>query len=76
MKVNDEPFDFCGARFTPVRLEIRFPDGETVALGRKELGILSYLNEHHGEVITRKALIHSVWGQHADVRAARLTSTS
>ena len=33
------------------------------------LGILSYLNEHPGEVITRKALIHSVWGQHADVRS-------
>ena len=72
VKVNTEPFDFCGARITPVRLEIAFPDGEAVTIGRKELGILSYLNEHPGEVITRKALIHSVWGQHADVRSRSL----
>lgn len=72
VRVNDEPFDFCGALVTPVRLEIKFPDGEVVTVGRKELGILSYLNEHHGEVITRKALIHSVWGQHADVRSRSL----
>jgi DNA-binding response OmpR family regulator len=72
VKVNTEPFDFCGARVTPVRLEIAFSETDTVAIGRKELGILSYLNEHHGEVITRKALIHAVWGQHADVRSRSL----
>ncbi len=72
VKVNTEPFDFCGARITPVRLEIGFPGGEAVPIGRKELGILSYLNDHQGEVITRKALIHSVWGQHADVRSRSL----
>jgi len=72
VRVSDEPFDFCGARIVPVRLEIEFPGADVVALGRKELGILSYLNEHQGEVITRKALIHSVWGQHADVRSRSL----
>jgi DNA-binding response OmpR family regulator len=72
VKVNTEPFDFCGARITPVRLEIVFTDGEIVEIGRKELGILSYLNEHQGKVITRKALIHAVWGQHADVRSRSL----
>jgi DNA-binding response OmpR family regulator len=72
VRVSDEPFDFCGARITPVRLEIEFPGKDIVPIGRKELGILSYLNAHHGEVITRKALIHSVWGQHADVRSRSL----
>lgn len=72
VKVNTEAFEFCGAKITPVRLEIAFPDGETIPIGRKELGILSYLNDHPGEVITRKALIHSVWGQHADVRSRSL----
>jgi len=76
VRVNTEPFDFCGARVTPVRLELAFPDKQTLSIGRKELGILSYLNEHQGEVITRKALIHAVWGQHADVRSGRSTSTS
>jgi DNA-binding response OmpR family regulator len=72
VRVSDEAFDFCGARITPLRLEIEFPGKDVMALGRKELGILSYLNAHHGEVITRKALIHSVWGQHADVRSRSL----
>jgi DNA-binding response OmpR family regulator len=72
VKVNTEPFDFCGAHITPLRLEVAFPGGETISVGRKELGILSYLNDHQGEVITRKALIHAVWGQHADVRSRSL----
>jgi len=72
VRVSDEPFDFCGAKITPLRLEIAFPDGQITTIGRKELGILSYLHDHPGEVITRKALIHSVWGQHADVRSRSL----
>jgi DNA-binding response OmpR family regulator len=72
VRVNDEPFEFCGAKITPERLEITFPDGATQKLGRKELGILSYLNGHPGQVITRKALIHSVWGIHADVKSRSL----
>lgn len=72
VKVTDEPFDFCGARVTPERLEISFPDGASLKLGRKELGILAYLNAHPGQVITRKALIHSVWGIHADVKSRSL----
>jgi DNA-binding response OmpR family regulator len=72
VKVSDDPFDFVGARISPIRLEITFPDGTTRKLGRKELGILAYLSEHRGVVIPRKALIHSVWGIHADVRSRSL----
>lgn len=72
VRISDEPFDFCGAKITPERLEIAFPDGVTLKLGRKELGILSYLNAHQGHVITRQALIHSVWGVHADVKSRSL----
>ncbi|MEO5961153.1 MAG: response regulator transcription factor [Opitutaceae bacterium] len=72
VRVNDEPFDFCGARIVAKRLEISFPDNTTQKLGRKELGILAYLNAHPGQVITRKALIHSVWGMHADVKSRSL----
>ena len=72
VRVTDEPFDFCGARVTPQRLEITFPDNATLKIGRKELGILAYLNAHPGQVITRKALIHSVWGVHADVKSRSL----
>lgn len=70
--VSDEPFDFCGANINPVRLEITFPGGVIEKLGRKELGIIAYLQQHTGTVITRKALIHSVWGVHADVKSRSL----
>lgn len=72
VRVIDEPFDFIGAKVTPVRLEVGFPDGAVEKIGRKELGILTYLNNNQGVVITRKALIHSVWGLHADVRSRSL----
>jgi DNA-binding response OmpR family regulator len=72
VRISDDPFDFCGAHITPVRLEIEFPKGDAIKLGRKELGILAYLNAHPGQVITRAALIHSVWGIHADVKSRSL----
>jgi DNA-binding response OmpR family regulator len=72
VKITDEPFEFAGAQVTPVRLEISFPDGHVQKIGRKELGILAYLAANRGVVITRKALIHSVWGMHADVRSRSL----
>ncbi|MCC5023413.1 MAG: winged helix-turn-helix domain-containing protein [Candidatus Synoicihabitans palmerolidicus] len=34
--------------------------------------MLAYLHAHEGIVITRKALIHSVWGIHADVKSRSL----
>ncbi|MDD2764680.1 MAG: response regulator transcription factor [Opitutaceae bacterium] len=72
VRVLDEPFTFLGVKVTPVRLEVEFPDGAIELIGRKELGILTYLNNNQGVVITRKALIHSVWGLHADVRSRSL----
>lgn len=70
--INDEPFEFCGATVNLQRLEVAFPDGEREIIGRKELGIFVYLAEHPNAVLTRKNLIHSVWGIHADVRSRSL----
>ena len=39
---------------------------------REELGILAHLDANSGTVITRKALIHAVWGIHADVKSRSL----
>jgi DNA-binding response OmpR family regulator len=70
--LTEEPFDFCGATINPQRMEVTFPNGNTGKLGRKDLGILSYLWSNKGVVLTRKSLIHSVWGIHADVRSRSL----
>lgn len=72
VRIVDEPFEFCGAQVVPIRLEIVFPGGKVEKIGRKELGILAYINENRGSVIPRKALIHSVWGIHADVKSRSL----
>jgi two-component system alkaline phosphatase synthesis response regulator PhoP len=72
VSVVDEPFDFCGAQVNPQRLEITMPDGTVTKIGRKEIGIMSHLKGHQGEVIPRKALIHAVWGIHANVRSRSL----
>jgi DNA-binding response OmpR family regulator len=72
VRVSDDPFDFCGATITPLRLEITFAQGAVEKIGRKELGILAHLNAHQGVVSTRKTLIHAVWGIHADVRSRSL----
>ena len=70
--LTEEPFDFCGATVIPNRLEIKYADGKIENLGKKELGILQYLNAHQGEVVTRRNLIHGIWGVHADVRSRSL----
>lgn len=72
VRTFDQPFVFLGTRVHPDRLEIEFSNGATHKIGRKELGILAYLNTHRHVVITRKELIHSVWGIHADVRSRSL----
>ena len=72
VRTTDQPFTFLGTQVHPERLEIQFPNGNVHKIGRKELGILAYLNSHVGVVITRKELIHSVWGIHADIRSRSL----
>ena len=69
VSVSDEPFEFCQATINPQRLEMIWQDGSLTKIGRKEIGIMVHLKAHEGEVITRKALIHAVWGIHANVKS-------
>lgn len=70
--IAQEPFEIEGAQVNPLRMEISFPNGKFEKIGRKELGILAYLNDNKDTVITRRTLIHAVWGIHADVRSRSL----
>jgi DNA-binding response OmpR family regulator len=70
--INEAPFEFCGSTIKPQRMEVLFPNGTTGKIGRKDLGILAFLWTNKGMVLTRKSLIHSVWGIHADVRSRSL----
>lgn len=70
--LDTKPFDFSGAVIHPERLEIEFPNKQVEKIGRKELGILFHMATHSGHVVSRQALIHAVWGVHADVRSRSL----
>jgi DNA-binding response OmpR family regulator len=71
-RLDEESFPFCGVEINPHRMEIIFPNGQTEKIGRKELGILVYLASNPNQVLTRRSLIHAVWGVHADVRSRSL----
>lgn len=67
-----QPFDFCGATVHPLRMEIEFKNSDIQKIGKKELGILTYLVSNPNTVLTRRSLIHAVWGIHADIRSRSL----
>jgi DNA-binding response OmpR family regulator len=69
VSVADQPFEFCGAQVNPHRLEFSLPGLPPRKIGRKEIGIMAHLIQNIGEVIPRKALIHAVWGMHANVQS-------
>ena len=70
--LDTAPFAFSGAMIHPDRLEIEFPCKNVEKIGRKELGILYHMATNSGHVVSRQALIHAVWGVHADVRSRSL----
>jgi len=72
ISVADQPFSFLGAEVNGARMEIKFNDGETENLGRKELGIMAHLAANQGKIIPRKNMIHAVWGPHANVKSRSL----
>lgn len=72
VSLGDAPFTFCGAQVNPQRLELTIPGEPPQKVGRKEIGIMAYLCANEGEVIPRKALIHAVWGLHANVQSRSL----
>jgi DNA-binding response OmpR family regulator len=70
--LGDGTFDFLGTKVDPSRLEIHFKDGSIEAIGRKEFGILSYFTQNPHLILSRKSIIHSVWGDHANVKSRSL----
>jgi DNA-binding response OmpR family regulator len=72
VSLSQEPFKFAGATVNPERMEIVFSGGKSESIGRKELGIICAMFTNAGIVLSRRTLIHMVWGIHADVRSRSL----
>jgi len=69
---STEPFEFCGARIEPARLEMTCPNGEVVPLRPKELGVVEMLYQNRGKVVLRPHLIRAVWGKSASLKSRSL----
>ncbi len=72
VSLSQASFGFAGATVSPERMEIAFPNGAAESIGRKELGIICAMHQNAGVVLSRRTLIHMVWGIHADVRSRSL----
>ncbi|MDR2664064.1 MAG: response regulator transcription factor [Puniceicoccales bacterium] len=70
--LNDNPFPFCGATVHPKDLKVAFPDGSTAPVGKKEVGLMAAFAATQGFILSRKDIIHKVWGLHANIRSRSL----
>jgi DNA-binding response OmpR family regulator len=68
----DDTFAFLGAQVDPAPLEIRFNDGSFEKIGRKEFGILFDFAQNPQLILSRGSIIHSVWGEQANVKSRSL----
>jgi DNA-binding response OmpR family regulator len=60
-----------GGTVDVARCEIRFDDGERLALSERELDLLCYLARNAGRAISRKEILAHVWGLNPDAVETR-----
>jgi two-component system alkaline phosphatase synthesis response regulator PhoP len=70
--LRDEPFFFCGARVEPSTLSIVFPNDHREEVGKREIGLMSFFVSTQNVIVSRKDIIHSIWGLHANLQSRSL----
>jgi two-component system alkaline phosphatase synthesis response regulator PhoP len=68
----DDDFEFCSAVVKPSMMQIVFRNGNVVPIGRKELGVLKHFSSNENTILSRRNLIHSIWGKYANVKSRSL----
>ncbi|MDR2603696.1 MAG: response regulator transcription factor [Puniceicoccales bacterium] len=68
----DDDFEFCGAVIKPSLMQIIFKNGNSIPIRRKELGILKHFSSNENTILSRRNLIHNVWGKYANIRSRSL----
>lgn len=63
--------DIPGGTIDVARCEIRYADGERLALSERELALLCYLARNAGRAISRKEILAHVWGLNPDAIQTR-----
>jgi DNA-binding response OmpR family regulator len=72
ISAESDPFQFCGATVCKKDSLVTFPSGNGAVVGKKEIGLMAILAAAKGSVVTRKDIILSVWGFHADINSRSL----
>lgn len=70
--LNDGDFDFCGAVVSPQHLMLTFPDGQRELVGKKEVGLMGLFAKNAETIISRRDVIHRIWGLHANLYSRSL----
>jgi DNA-binding response OmpR family regulator len=68
----DDDFEFCDAIVKPSLMRMIFKNGNSVTIGRKELGVLKHFSSNENTILSRRNLIHNVWGKYANVKSRSL----
>jgi two-component system alkaline phosphatase synthesis response regulator PhoP len=69
--LKENAFHFCGVPVWPVKMELCFPSG-SIRIGKREIGIMSFLSQNPHVVVSRMDLIQGVWGRFANVKSRSL----
>jgi len=65
----DDDFKFCGAVVKLSVMQMFFlKNGNVDLIRRKELVILKHFATNENTIVSRRNLIHNVWGKHANIR--------
>jgi two-component system alkaline phosphatase synthesis response regulator PhoP len=70
--LRDKPFIFCGATADPATLTIAFNTGVKIGIGKREMGLMSFFESTQNTILSRKDIIHHVWGLHANLQSRSL----
>jgi two-component system alkaline phosphatase synthesis response regulator PhoP len=69
--LKKDEFYFCGIPVWPVKMELCFPSG-SIRIGKREIGIMSFLSQNPHIVVSRADLIQGVWGRFANIKSRSL----
>lgn len=70
-QIPETSFSFAGASVSP-DLQIHFPNGTCIRIGKKLLQIINELRHHAGRIIQKEKLVLTVWGADANPNSASI----
>ncbi|MDR1438212.1 MAG: response regulator transcription factor [Puniceicoccales bacterium] len=70
--LHDKPFPFCYAQVFPSSMTVKFSSGCIKAVGKREIGLMYLFYCEQNVILSRRDIIHHVWGLHANLESRSL----